>query len=196
LKHLQARENVGLLMDGIAGIFAEQNKSSRNKTKNKKTPNNGGCQCTNNNNTCECGNNNNNDDVNYEYIYVQIKERIGVAKLALETGCNVIPGFGFGNIDVFKAMFDSYGILKWLSRKLKVSLLLFYGRYGLPIPFRETCYYVYGRVVENKHAKNPISNPTPEQIYELHARILQEFEFMFEVHKHIYGCPHAKLVFV
>ncbi|ETO25251.1 hypothetical protein RFI_11886, partial [Reticulomyxa filosa] len=198
MKHLKNHENVGLLMDGIAGIFAQHNKRNKHLDHHFQQHDEiASAKSTSSFDSDSSSNERNNDATkNNGDVYAQIKKRTGIAKLALETGSNVIPGFGFGNANVFTAVFDNYGVLEWLSRKIRASLLVFYGRYGLPIPFRVPCYYVYGRVIENKYANHPIKHPTEGQIAELHEQILKGFQEMFDAHKHIYGYPNAKLVFV
>jgi len=49
-----------------------------------------------------------------------IKERKGVAKFCLRTGHPVIPAYSVGNTEAFTAIFDRFGAMEWLSRKLQV----------------------------------------------------------------------------
>ncbi|ETO06520.1 hypothetical protein RFI_30874 [Reticulomyxa filosa] len=159
---LKQRENVGVIQDGIGGMFVS--------------------------------------DSDERNLYVAILDKKGVAKLALETGCQgiVVEFFFLQKCEyvgvLFKAVFDKFGILKWLSRKVKASLLLFYGRFYLPIPRRVPCYFVWGPIVENKFANKPLSKPSQDQIDELHEKLLQGYQDIFELHKHVYGYSDKKLV--
>eukprot|EP01084_Bolivina_argentea_P281469 481584_1 len=128
---------------------------------------------------------------------VLLKKRKGIAKIALECGVTgVCPTYGFGNCQVYKCWFDKYGILRWLSQKLKMSLIIMYGRWYLWIPQRIPLYNVTGPIVKNKYANNPILKPTQEQIDEYHERILKAAKLLFDQHKQIYGWNSKELVFV
>ena len=127
----------------------------------------------------------------------ELKNRKGVAKLALETGCNVVPSYGFGNTQAFDAVFDAWGIMKTLSKKLRMSLIGIRGRWGITtFPKKVPLYYAVGRVVKNPYAPQKIVRPTKEQIDELHEAILNEIQLTFDTHKHVYGWSHKQLVFV
>ena len=65
-----------------------------------------------------------------------LQSRGGMCKLALQTGAAIIPCYLFGNSQAFSVWYDKFGIMQWLSRKLRISLVLFRGRWGLPIPYR------------------------------------------------------------
>ena len=47
-----------------------------------------------------------------------------------------MPGYFSGTLQLFTICHDSRGVLKALSRRLRLSLFLFYGRWGLPLPRR------------------------------------------------------------
>ena len=90
---------------------------------------------------------------------VELLNRKGVAKLALETGCHIIPSYGFGNTKVFDAVFDPWGIMKRLSKKLRMSLIGFRGRWGITtIPKKVPLYYCIGKIVKNKYAGKKLIN--------------------------------------
>eukprot|EP01084_Bolivina_argentea_P209047 356183_1 len=129
-----------------------------------------------------------------EVIY--LKNRKGISKIALQCGCSVVPTYGFGNTDVMDCWFDKYGILKTISKKLRTSLIILYGRWYLPIPKRVSLYYVVGPIVKSKYHNTPINNPTQKQIDEYHEELLNAIRDLFEQHKQIYGWNHKRLVFV
>lgn len=157
LRHLSYGENIGLVPDGISGMFMYSDKT-------------------------EC---------------VLLKKRKGVAKLALQTGCNVVPAYGFGNTTVYTPFFDPWGIMKRASKKLRMSLIGFRGRWGFTtIPKKVPLYYAIGKIVENKYAGKKIAKPTQEQIDEYHDRILDGIQQTFDIHKHIYGWSHKQLKFI
>ena len=61
-----------------------------------------------------------------------LKERKGFIKLALREGADVVPMYFFGNTSVLTI--PSSKLLESISRKLQMSLTVFWGRWGLPIP--------------------------------------------------------------
>ena len=61
---------------------------------------------------------------------IELKNRKGVSKLALETGCHIIPCYGFGNTIVYKPVYDPWGFMKKLSKRLKIGLIGISGRWG------------------------------------------------------------------
>ena len=127
---------------------------------------------------------------------VLLKHRKGVAKLALQTGCPVVPAYGFGNTALFTAHFDPFGIMKWLSRRLKMSIILFSGRYGSLCPPRVPLYYVIGPNIELPNGGEPIPHPTQQQIDDFHDQILMGLKTLFDAHKSFYGWEHKELRFI
>lgn len=72
--------------------------------------------------------------------------RKGFIKLALTSGADVIPLYLFGNTTVLEVM--RHPLLMSLSRTLGVSLTLFWGRWGLPLPKSDPLVYVRGSPLE------------------------------------------------
>jgi hypothetical protein len=62
-----------------------------------------------------------------------IKNRKGVARLALQTGASVTPMYCFGNTGMYQCVSDPFGLMQYFSRKLQVSLIWFAGRWGSPV---------------------------------------------------------------
>jgi 1-acyl-sn-glycerol-3-phosphate acyltransferase len=56
-----------------------------------------------------------------------LKSRGGICKMALQTGCDIIPGYAFGNSKPMSIWFDPFGIMSRLSRIFQVSLVVFSG---------------------------------------------------------------------
>jgi 1-acyl-sn-glycerol-3-phosphate acyltransferase len=74
-----------------------------------------------------------------------VLQRKGFVRIALETGSQIIPCYCFGNTQTF--IEATGGRLEGLSRALRMSLLLFWGRFYLPVPFRTPLLTVVGRLV-------------------------------------------------
>ena len=129
--------------------------------------------------------------------YVLLKHRKGVSKLALQTGSHVLPCYGFGNTSVYDAWYDPWGYMQYLSKKLRMSIIMFSGRWGMiTIPKKVPLYCVIGHIVKNPYANKKIENPTNEQIDQYHEMILKEIKHIFDYHKHLYGWSHKDLVFL
>ena len=78
-----------------------------------------------------------------------------------------------------------------LSRKLRVSLFVPYGRFLLPIPRRTNITMLIGSPIEVEK----VEKPTEAQIDAVHARLLSEMEELFDAHKASLGCGHRRIVF-
>ena len=60
----------------------------------------------------------------------------GLMRLVLRHGATCMPGYFVGTLQLYTISHDRFGILAALSRRLRLSLFLFHGRFGLPIPRR------------------------------------------------------------
>ena len=119
-----------------------------------------------------------------------LKSRGGIAKLALETGAYLVPSFIFGNTMCLKTWQDPWGAMRKLSRWMRVSVVVFTGRFGLPIPFRVPLLGVLGSPIIV-----PLTpNPTNEQVAALLAKLEGEVMSLFEAHKESYGWKNVQLV--
>lgn len=116
--------------------------------------------------------------VNEESEKIYFKSRQGAVKAAIQEGAHIIPVFFFGNTKVFKVVgqngTDSF--LAKLSRRLRASVVLFYGRYGLPVPFRHPIHFVTGDMV--KVVQN--DNPTEVEINEVQAKVIISIEKLYK----------------
>jgi len=88
--------------------------------------------------------------------------------------------------------YDPFGFMEALSRKLKVSLFVPYGRFGLPIPFRCNITMTYADPI----SVEKVAEPSQQQVDELHQRLLASWSELFESHKVPLGQSHKTLNFV
>ena len=70
-------------------------------------------------------------------------------------------------------------LLSWLSRKAGVSLLLFYGRWYLPIPYRVPITLLCSQAIRVQQT----AEPTKEQVDTLHERVMSEVTSLFYKHR-------------
>ena len=109
-----------------------------------------------------------------EYILA----RTGFIRLALETGADVVPLYLFGNTTVLQVF--KHPLLKRISRKFGVTLTLFWGRWGLPLPHAgEKLIYVRGPPL----GMPKIANPTDADVKEWHEKYTNELKRLFDTYK-------------
>jgi 2-acylglycerol O-acyltransferase 2 len=107
-----------------------------------------------------------------------IKQRKGFAKLALQTGTPLVPCYAFGQTKICSVAQDPLGVMQWLSRRLKTSILIPVGvragplPFRLPIPRRSPLTLVMGDPIAVEMAESP----TAEQVDALHAQLLAGVE--------------------
>lgn len=106
-----------------------------------------------------------------------LKQRKGFIKLALQVGADVVPLYFFGNTSVLSVLTNPF--LESISRKYQVSLTLFWGVWGLPIPRPHKILYVRGKPLELPH----IPNPTNEDIDKWHEKYVSEIKRIFDTYK-------------
>jgi 1-acyl-sn-glycerol-3-phosphate acyltransferase len=128
---------------------------------------------------------------------ILLKERVGLIKLAIRSGADLVPCYLFGNTKLLRCWAGDgipYGrsVLEKLSRKLGFALIIVYGRFFLPIPFRKPVLAVLGRSIPTHHIQ--CEDPTPEQIEIIQTILLEEMEGIFNRYKHLYDWDDKKLI--
>jgi 2-acylglycerol O-acyltransferase 2 len=116
--------------------------------------------------------------------YINIKSRKKFIKLAIQGGSDILPVYVFGSNDVYN-MWPFFKYAKNISRKFRIGIAPFYGRWGLPIsvPNRIPLLYVIGERIECK--KN--TNPTEKEINEKHELYMSTIKRIFYDYKNIYN---------
>jgi len=128
---------------------------------------------------------------------ILLKERIGLIKLAIRTGADLVPCYLYGNNKLFSC-WKGQGIpggrtfLEKVSRKIGFALILYRGRWGLPIPYRIPILAVKGRPIPTAHLQ--CEEPTNEQISQVQNQLLQEMEALFDRYKGLYGWQDKTLI--
>lgn len=127
---------------------------------------------------------------------VKLKDRKGLAKLSLRTGIPIVPAYSLGNTKVFSMWHDPFGCMEALSRRLRASVFLFWGRFGLPLPFRTNITMLLGPPVQAAPEEVGQEKPPQEAIDKLHWRILDGISTAFNQHKGACGWQHRQMKFV
>ena len=119
-----------------------------------------------------------------ESIY--FRKRFNTVKAAIQEGANIIPIFCFGNTKLFtslnESMIDKDGkesFLSRISRKFRASIVFFYGRHYLPVPYRHPIKLVTGEIVE----VTQISEPTPEQVQDVMEKVIKSIQKLYDEKK-------------
>lgn len=121
-----------------------------------------------------------------------LDSRKGFIKMALKHKLPLIPIYTFGGSKIMRRI-DS-GFLEKISNFLRISLCLFYGKFGLPIPFRTKLLYIIGAPI---HPPTNIPDAGTPEFSQLVDRIHHEFcdamTKLFDKYKTSYGWGHKRL---
>jgi len=110
---------------------------------------------------------------------VYLKKRFGFVKVAIEAGSPIVPMFCFGQTNSYSWWKPTGQWYSQLSRAIGFTPLVYWGRYGLPIPFRTPMTYVIGRPIEvTKNAK-----ATREEVAAVLNQYIEAVRVLYEKHK-------------
>lgn len=155
LLRLLSANSVGLIPEGIAGIF-ENYQHGREGGAGKKEGKSKQCR-------------------------VFLASRKGFVKAAIEAGAPLVPCYHFGTADVFSLASPPRRVAEKLSRKFRISLIWPAGVLGLPVPRPAPLLVAVGRAVSVKQS----AVPSVEQIDETHAAFVRSLTEAFDEHKHL-----------
>eukprot|EP00752_Nemacystus_decipiens_P007620 g6810.t1 len=117
-----------------------------------------------------------------------IKGHKGFVRAAMAHGVPLVPVYVFGNSKTFKRL-PLPAILESWSRVLKASLVLFWGRWGLPVPFKVPVTFAVGKPLDLQ--KN--SSPSPAQVDAVHEQFCEALVDVFDRWKAEHGWGDKKL---
>lgn len=122
---------------------------------------------------------------------VLLNARKGFIRLAIETGTDVVPSYCFGNSELL-TLAPLSRRLESFSRHLRLSLLFFWGRWGLPIPFKRPLLYAVGAPI--RIAKLPADQITQAHVDKVHAEFVAAVLALYDKYKHVHGCGAKTLL--
>lgn len=108
-------------------------------------------------------------------------KRQNTIKTAIQEGAHLVPLFFFGNTKLFNIAGQSGSdtFLSRMSRKFKTSVIFFYGRHFLPVPFRHPIKYATGDIVRVEQK----DNPTEEEVLAVQQRVIASVHKLYEERK-------------
>jgi 1-acyl-sn-glycerol-3-phosphate acyltransferase len=109
----------------------------------------------------------------------------GFLRMAIRHGVPVIPVYCFGATKMMKRLEIPW--LEELSRWLRVSICIFFGAWGLPIPFRQRLSYVIGDAIYPPPSNGNSTGGVEQQVEDMHQRFCSELLRIFDRHKEAYG---------
>jgi 2-acylglycerol O-acyltransferase 2 len=112
---------------------------------------------------------------------VFLRKRLGTVRLAIQEGASIVPVFFFGNSRLFSCPGGGAGggWLAALSRRMRASIVLFYGRWGMSVPYRHPISMVTGQVL----AVTQRDSPSDEEVQQTMDRLVKALEALYEAHK-------------
>ncbi|XP_075168444.1 2-acylglycerol O-acyltransferase 2-like [Haematobia irritans] len=131
-----------------------------------------------------------------------LKNRKGFVKIAIRSGCPIVPTFSFGEVDIFDQVANPPNSLlrkfqTFVKHLTGVSPLIVLGRgffqytFGI-LPQRRHIVQVVGAPIEVKQ----MDEPDTQYVNEIHQKVIDSLNEMFEKYKHKYiqNAEKTKLV--
>lgn len=121
--------------------------------------------------------------------YALLQDRKGFVRLALENGTTLVPVFCFGASQIFSRVVLP-SVLETASRYFRASIMLFFGKGYLPIPYEAPLTYALGEHINLQATPSP----SGEEVDWVHNCFKKALTTAFEQHKHAAGWGNKVLV--
>jgi len=130
--------------------------------------------------------------------YALLSNRKGIIRMSIKHGVPIVPIFVFGGSKTFHRL-GLPSFFEYLSNMLRISLCFFYGKWGLPIPFRTKLLYVIGAPLFPATSLTEDGQDTTKriastnQVDALHRMFCDRILDLFDRHKFAYGWENKHL---
>lgn len=114
--------------------------------------------------------------------------RKGIMRLAIKHNVPIIPIYCFGSTKLLRRL-QLPDFVERVSLLLRASFVIFFGKLGLPIPFRQKLLYILGQPVFPPGG----SDSNSDQVDQMHGQLCDELRRIFDRHKEAYGWGHKSL---
>lgn len=131
-----------------------------------------------------------------------LKSRKGFIRLAIQHGIPVVPVYCFGATKMFKRL-QLPMLFELMAKIVRIGVVIFFGRFGLPIPYRQRLLYVMGQPIYPSMMNDDSiggsigggvgNEELQRQVNEMHQRFCEELTRLFNEHKESYGWGHKRL---
>jgi hypothetical protein len=135
------------------------------------------------------------DNPNEEYVL--LKHRKGLVRMSVKHQIPIVPIYVFGGSRTFNRLSLPH-IFEYLSKLWRISICIFYGKWGLPIPLRSKLLYVMGKplfpplLLSASHNTNG-GVPDNELVDAMHEQFCARIVSLFDRHKKAYGWANKQL---
>ena len=126
---------------------------------------------------------------NIQCEQIKLKERKGFVRIAIEHGADILPVYVFGSSACLS--FGPPWLQRW-SRKLRVSLGIMYGVWGLPIPRRVPLFMAVGAPVAVPRGIDRHHPGFEAAVDEVHAAVIAAMERVYYTHRSKYGLGYEQ----
>ena len=124
-----------------------------------------------------------------------LEGRTGFVSLAVKHGYHLVPTYAFGQNELYTVNQSLLSSLRGaLQRRFKVSIPIFWGRLGTPMPHPVKLTLAIGHPIKvPTPPTGATTEPDPELVAALHAQYVREVKELFERHKAAAGYPDRVL---
>lgn len=120
--------------------------------------------------------------------------RKGFIVLAIQTGASIVPAFTFGEKWLYHRKALPPTVQNFFMRRLRMPLILFWGRYFTWLPYHDTtkafltC--VFGTPIDVVQQ----ADPSHEYIEQIWQQYIDQIKGLYETHKGKYGYPDDEVL--
>ncbi|KAI8477462.1 MAG: diacylglycerol acyltransferase-domain-containing protein [Monoraphidium minutum] len=124
---------------------------------------------------------------------IKLRERMGFVRIAVESGAPLLPVYHFGTSAMLR--WHAPKCLEGLSRRMRASLGIITGRWGLPLPYKVPLHAVVGPPVPVRQL--PRGHPEFDAaVAEAHAAYVDALSGLYHRHRAAYGWGDRPLTIV